>query len=381
MLSSVKLKESLNNLQVFDEDDQNKTKRKKTSIVNIGLIKCPENKDIIMVSHNKKDKKFTFFDKSNSAIGYFTIEQLIKYIGNLQSKDFMSGVNTDVSTDIIETFIVKGSTDDLGYNIELISHLKSPFMGNTEMLIKLNNDIKDFEHKEMLNHIDKIEDIKIQRKITQCIKEFIYLLLGHTLKIISTVSVYIKDDNSRQKLKENLLHYSCAITYRMTNYILDQLEIQNEYIQNLEENLHNIVAIKSALNKKMNYLNDLLESQNKRISSLSDKLDTIILNNVKKSQEYINKSNYLDLNGGYDNNYDMQDGLYDNESSPTSNIIEEIFSTMPINKNIDISFDSENGYNSNSVDEDGQKLDYISDQNDLKLDTNEKSVVSGMYEI
>jgi len=390
------------NLQVFDIDsDQNDTKNKLRSmnIVNIGLVKCPENKDVIMVSHDKKNKKFTFFDQSNSPIGYFTIDQLMKYIGKLQCTDFMPGIDTNVSADIIETFIVKGSTDDYGYDIQLISHMNSPFMGNIEMLIKLNNDIKDFENNDLSNYLGKISNKKTERKVNQCIKEFIYILLGHILKIISTVSEHIKDDNTRQKVRESLLRYSCGITYRITNYVLDQLEFQNEYINTLQENMHNIVTIKAALNKKINSLGDLLDTQNRRISSLSDKLDAILLHNAGIMAE----NKYKEQDGGSkendESNIDKDTKNYDNEidqdlePSPTSNIIEEIFNATPTNRSLNVSeiFDSENGYNSDPGDE-GKAYDYISDdegamntkkesKENRNFDTDDKSEMSAIYNI
>lgn len=400
---------SSKDLQVFDVDsDANdiKNRLKTMNIVNIGLVKCPENKEVIMVYHDKKNKKFTFFDQSNSPIGYFTIDQLIKYIGKLQYPDFMSGVDINVSADIIETFIVKGATDDYGYDIQLVSHMSSPFMGNIEMLMKLNNDIKDFENNDMGLYLEKVGDKKIERKVNQCIKEFIYILLGHILKIISTVSEHIKSDGSRQNIKESLLRYSCGITYRITNYVLDQLDIQNEYINGLQGNLHNMVIIKKALNEKINHLSDSVESQNRRVSSLSDKLDTILLNNTGIiSRELANKSKNQNggdnvdpnFNGSIQNttdNYDKDDIMGDLEQSPTSNIIEEIFNTTTTKKSLDVPdiFDSENGYNSDSADGDSKAFDYISDDDNSKnsqknqkgnskLDTDDESEMGAIYNI
>ena len=75
---------------------------------------------------------------------------------------------------IIETFICK----NIDNKIRLYDHIASIFMGNLEMLIKLNNSL--FKYEKLFE-----KDINIcNKKCLLKIKAFNFTLLNHTLKII-----------------------------------------------------------------------------------------------------------------------------------------------------------------------------------------------------
>ena len=389
MLSSTIIQKGNIDMSDISKNSHTHTHTHTQSVVNLNLLRCQDNKDVIMVKHHKK--QFTFFDHSNSLIGSFTIEQLFKYVGDRDNGDFMPLTEIGISNDIIETFIVKCSNKDLTYNIELVSH-NSPFMGNIEMIIKLNNNIREFEKKDLNSYLDKINDTKTRRKISNCINEFIFLLLSHSLKLTSTVSEQIKNDLSRKDIKETLLRYSCSVTYRISHYVLDQLDSQDEYITNLEHNLNNLIDIKTSLNKKIDSLESTIQVQNNRVQTLVTKLDSMLLNNAKiepqplLNQNSNNNNNDHNDNNGNNNHTDVSNEMFDitDQESPTSNIIEEIFNLNTKQKKRDISEvfdDSENAYQSGS-ETNNDALNYISDNdnNNNNIKTN-KLEISGIYNV
>ncbi|AYV81636.1 MAG: hypothetical protein Harvfovirus47_6 [Harvfovirus sp.] len=228
-----------------------------------------QSNDRIMVSHD--EGKFSFYSKS--PIGHFTINQLIRYIGKEHYSEFMNGVDPDLSKEIIESFIVKINLS----KIQLISHVQSPFMGNIEMLILLDHDLSDFERKNLPAHVKAITDIKIQKRVLRLIKEFIYLLQNHMVRLIATISSHLKNDPSRVKVKENLLSYSNALVYKISNYVLFQLELQSTAITHLEENQINLVKIKGVLNEKIDLLMKSIGGQEVKMDALSGKMDALLV--------------------------------------------------------------------------------------------------------
>ncbi|AYV84428.1 MAG: hypothetical protein Hyperionvirus25_14 [Hyperionvirus sp.] len=185
-------------------------------------------------------------------------------------------------------------------------------MGNIEMLIFLEKDIKDYEKRDLTNEINKIPDPKIQKRVSKCIKEFVYLLENHMVRLIATLSDHIKNDPSRTKIKENLLNYSTSLVHMISAYVVTQLDEQRKAIHNLQENQYNLVKVKTALNEKIETLAKVIDQQNIRMQSLSGKLDAMLV----RPSVVVKESDNVNIEGGAN-------------SSQSSDIIEEIFNVLP----------------------------------------------------
>lgn len=351
-----------------------------------------DNVDVIMVSHDKKEKKFIFYDKKNILIGYFTINQLFKYIGSSKYPQFMSSIDMNTAIDIIETFI--GSIKDDHFVVR--NHIESPFMGNIEMLIKLNNSVGEFERSELEKYLSDISDNKLKLSVKQFIKQFIYILLNYTLRIISSISEQIKNDQNRKQVKQSLLNYSCKITMQVANYIKEHLDIQANYLDDLQKNLQTITSVKIALNNKLDKLTGIIDSQNSNINLLINKIDIlqekISLQKGGDNKLIIGKNDSDSDNSDSNENSEDNENNENDETTTSSDIIEEILSasspqntkisshssdTSPIknvnpetkldNINFNDLFNSENGYEANPLENNNdEQLNHLSSENETK---------------
>jgi hypothetical protein len=209
-------------------------------------------KPIITISFNESEQKFTIYE-NKKVLGNFNNTQLIKYLTN--SKD----IDTLSAKSIIETYICK--FDDTG-KIVLLNHLQSPFMGNIELIMKLYNSISNKEH-----------DI---------IKQFSYLLLNHSLKLINSISNIIKHDANKQGLKTMLIKYTMIINHKLNNFIKQEIENKSNDFKSLQNDLIRMGKIKIELYKKIDDINNTIKSQNELINNITRKLDETKPSNPEK---------------------------------------------------------------------------------------------------
>ena len=113
----------------------------KINVINVNDI----NPDSILVYHDDEKYKFTFYDLNKNLIGDFTILQVFKFI-NIDNDNYLTDVELSISKELIEKYLCNY---DETRNINLISHMNSPFTGNIELLTKLYVDI--YKLSEYLN--------------------------------------------------------------------------------------------------------------------------------------------------------------------------------------------------------------------------------------
>jgi len=224
--------------------------------------------DSLSVTLNESSEKFTFY-KGDKEIGYFTIEQLIKYLGHIYDTRNQFLINLidknykDAKT-IIKTFILKMKYDKMhdNHTFELIDYTCSGFMGDIELLIKLNNLLCKFQTerlKDELSKVDKDNSIKIERNILS----FIYLLLNYTLKLISIMTETIKGDPTKELLLKNLVRYSIGLVYRISMFVQGQLSIIMDGSKKIEELIRTSNMVKEDMKLK---LLELINSMNTKQS-------------------------------------------------------------------------------------------------------------------
>ncbi len=99
-----------------------------------------------LISIDKNDKRFNFYDKSQVYLGSFSIDELIKYIAHKYDPkgQFLPSINAQVYNEAVN--IINKMIGSMKYNkslkyayIDLLDYINSPFMGDINYLVKLNN--------------------------------------------------------------------------------------------------------------------------------------------------------------------------------------------------------------------------------------------------
>lgn len=231
----------------------------------------------ILVKYEKEFSKFSFYDNHETYLGSFSVMQIVRHLAHKWDSSFYSEVElSHITQDLISKMIGDVLIDPVTQKvlIKLKSHLDSPFMGDIEMLVELNNAFYTYETNRMSIDLFKITDEKARHKIKITIKQFIYLLVNHTLKIISHASEIIKNDSTKKQLKEQLMKYSVGLTYRMSKFISEQLDDYTTQHKSASENLERLYLIKSKNLDKLEILTAQLEKQNDYILKLVRKIET-----------------------------------------------------------------------------------------------------------
>ncbi len=264
-----KIKENIQKKEQFvSKDLSNITEKdyKEIELENKNVTELDKiNSNNLILVYNENENKFTFYNSNKSILGSFNFKQLIKYIGRQVENNFYSNIESGYSEEMIKSFLgeilVDPITGKIHFNLK--SHIDSPFMGNIDLLIKLNNLFYHYEKNELNNDLNIIQNEKVQYTLKQSIKQFIYLMINHTLKIIAIAT----EDNVEQSMKEKLLKYSVALTYRINSFMKEHLENYNKQYKSLYNNLDKITKMKKVLNSKIDLLETKINKQNEIIFS------------------------------------------------------------------------------------------------------------------
>jgi hypothetical protein len=227
------------------------------------------NGENIIVKLSQKDNNFIIYEK-DKLLGIFGIPHIIKYITSKISNDFLKDIEYESSIEIIEKFFCKFDNND---NIILIGYLNSPIMGNIEIMMKIYSEINKFDQTILQTSIEKIESKIIKNKIIKAIRNLEYLILNHSLKLIVNISDAIKNDNSKNELKINLVKYSIFITNKINYIICDNISDTKTDIILLNAELEQMKNIKSGFEKKFKKLENAIERQNLQIQKIINFID------------------------------------------------------------------------------------------------------------
>lgn len=215
------------------------------------------NEKKLLISINEKLGKISIYDEKNTPLGYFTISHIMKYLGDVY--DTKQQFLTDLDAQIYQKSkaIIKALIFKLQYNkknkyvdINILDYTKSGFMGDIELLIKLNNLLYKYQKETLYAELSKV-DISNRIKIEQNVKKFIFMLLNYTLKLIAVISDKVKDNND---LKNKLLNYSIGITYRINLFVQEQLKVIKTQNDNIGETLKKNLEVKNELKGKLDIL-------------------------------------------------------------------------------------------------------------------------------
>ena len=298
------------------------------------LDNLKDNSNLLAVYDNSgAETKFTFYNSNKFILGSFNFRQIIKYIGKQIEPTFYNYVDSGYSEELIKTMIGEILIDPITGKINIIlkSHLNSPFMGNLDLLIKLNNSFINYETKDLLNDIVSINNEKLQYNLKISIKQFIYLFINHTLKIISIISENIKNDSTKTDLNHKLLKYSVSLVYRISNFMKEHIDTHNIQYKKIYDNLEKLINMKKNINNKVNNLEEKIKKQNELIYS--------IINKEKHQETSNNTSNNTSINTSNNTSNSISNNVSSNISNNASNNTD--YNKLFNNNNSENQYDSE----------------------------------------
>lgn len=222
----------------------------------------------IYVSYDASNQKFSFSDLNGTPIGSFRVEHLIKYMTSFydirhQFLNFVDREAYDQAKALIKSFVGYPEVNKkIKYcHINLLDVQQSPFMGDIEMLVRLNDLLYTFE-VEMLDRELNYVELKYRPHIKRLVKQLIYMLLNYTLKMIAFVSEEIQHKEGKERLKEQLVKYSIGISYRISTFVQEQLGVIQRRNIDMEKLLADSHQTRKFVGKKMDNLINLISTQN-----------------------------------------------------------------------------------------------------------------------
>jgi len=267
------------------------------------------------VSYNKLTKYFKIKNlRENKEIGTFNVNNIIKYFVSIYDNKFMSDIDEAQHTNsviIIKKFIGYNTlvnTDGINnIHINLHSHTKSPIMGDLNTLVRINNELYMFQKNGLEIELENINPDN-KNKVRTAVGLLINKLLGHTLNIIAHASEEIKNDPKGDKIKSKLYEYSIGITYRIHEYVENEVACLDKKITKLFEKLEQSENLRIDANNKISNLTKFLpniehnksEKENHTYeinSKLTDIYNTLhILIDKQKTDKIIHSSNNEKMN-------------------------------------------------------------------------------------
>jgi hypothetical protein len=209
------------------------------------------------IAVNFHKDKFKFMDIStNQNIGSFNIDHLIKYVSAYSDKEEQFLMHINKSKYVNSVSLIKNFVCRVEYNlslklttVNLIDYTESPFMGDIEMLMIINNSLRSFEKSRLDSELRHVRE-NYRCDIEQSVKQLIYMFLSYTLGLISIISKSLKNVAGKEDLKKHLMEYTIGIVFRISQFIQTQLKIiakQNKEIKNsiiINLKLKNLINIK-----------------------------------------------------------------------------------------------------------------------------------------
>ena len=232
------------------------------------------NTGAMMVNYDKGDKRFNVRTPKDEYIGSFTASNIVKYAGSLYTPEFMTHIDDKTQTDaqaLIESFVGKISlvSGVPVINLQTVSY--SPFMGDVELLMRLNNDLYRFEKDELdkeLRYVDKKKD-----HVRFAVKKYIYSLLNYTMSLIAVV---VEQPDTEENISKLLLKYSVGLMYRIYQFVQEQIKNLTEHQQDLIRMVESSNKLRGVIESKVDGLikslaeqNEALQKQEQRMYRLS----------------------------------------------------------------------------------------------------------------
>lgn len=261
----------------------------------------------ISIKFIQKEQKFIVYKEEN-LLGLFTMLGIIKYITSDISTKFLESVEYNQNKEFIEKYFCKKSDDG---KIALSGYLDSPIMGNIEVVMKIYAELIKIENNLIQYEINKLENIEERKNITARIKDLFYLILNHSLKLITNISDVIKNDKEKGELKITLIKYSIFITNKINDLLCEKINDCKDEYNLLELEIDHIKKTKSYTEKKINSFEKIISIQKSQIDKIIeyieiDDMDDIM--NMEDKNTFSEKDEEIyDFNES-DNDFSENDG-------------------------------------------------------------------------
>jgi len=244
----------------------------------------------VMVNFDKPTQTFNFYNTKKEQLGSLNGGMLFDHIVKCVEPN-----SPYESCEIVKKFIVKDVVKGKDKDVILYDYNNSPFMGDIELLIRLNNQLDLNKLSGSLNAVsaERRDEVNSIAKLT------VYKLLNHTLKMISIASDRLVQKGGKSELKDTLLNYSVNTVYKITEFVKDEIETLKNKNQKIEKTLDLCKDVRTTLNGKMDTAISQIKKQNESLIFLADKMKDYEakLDEERKKNQYIQSKMYH-LRGG-----------------------------------------------------------------------------------
>lgn len=240
----------------------------------------PSSSSNIYVSYNKLTKYIMFKENYHPNklkhdpkypepidIGKIDHLCLLKNVSNHfdQSNIFLTDHNNQQSLNLAKLMVGYLVEDENNkYKVYIHTNNDSPLMGDVEILIYLNNNLKEFMDTGALENELKKLDIRKRGKINKYIKLFIYSLLEYTINLINTNLTSINNPI----LKENMKIYVETSLNRLNHYTREVCERNSKKYKVLKENIETIGKIKTMIYQKVSEIDEQMKMIMEKIKEM-----------------------------------------------------------------------------------------------------------------
>lgn len=247
--------------------------------------------DVVMIVHyDSTQHKFSLYDHNKTLLGTFFIAELMNYASN---DPLFGKLEGEVSKGVIETYICK-KIDGV---IKILTHLESPFMGNINALIKLDEALVEYQRTSLNTSLSLVQEQN--RKIVRSeIMTFINNILNHIVQIVSLVINEASKQPAKKQVKDQLLRYGISLSQRITTLAQTQFKEKITEIEQIDTKLMGFEEANKELTNKMNVLINKLDIQTLKIKKLVKQVKRASADDSDSDSE----SSSDDDDDGYDDN-------------------------------------------------------------------------------
>ena len=252
---------------------------------NIKPIIEPKKVEIKSQSYFKYDddtRKFFVLDEMKNDLGYFTHKQIIKLISQNFDKfnQFLPGVEVpELSLMLIKNQILY---IDHRNEVSVKTLGQSNFIKDISCVIQMNNLLREFKHRELLEELAKIGNRRTRLKLEHQIMKFIHYFLLRSLEVLSIFSEKIKDSKN-DDLKKKLNKYTVSAIYEYSQFIQRQVNLLMDQNIKVVDVLNKLDDSRVVLGNKIDKIAAKIHKQNEILREIGSNVSNIKTESDNKS--------------------------------------------------------------------------------------------------
>lgn len=211
------------------------------NISNIPLVPRAASK----VSSKYRGESYQIYNHQRELMGAFKLDHLIKFMSGGNFLTDLDNYEYEKGLSMIKTFVSEDGK-------QIMNNSSSPFMGNLDMVIRMNEGLHRFKKNRINDQLEKVPEDKIE-SVTKSFNDVCDRFNKYTLNLINKgLSHHV---NIKPSVKTHMLRYSGDVILRMNN------DIQSR---------------NKALADRFNQLNTLLEQSQDLKKILLNRMNTIV---------------------------------------------------------------------------------------------------------